>query len=275
MRLGPAEFRIVPCHQACGPRAGAPGPHRRHDLHHLSTRRPRLHQARPPGFRLDPVSQLILEFGPPPAPDFDNFVPGRNRECVAALQALAAQLRRQVEPASRFVYVWGPAGSGKSHLAAALLAQALPRLAVVDDCHRLSAAEQKQLFHRFDTIAQSSSEALVTFGDEPPSRLSLMPELASRLSWGIVFSLEPLGDDDLVAAMERAAHERGLSMSPDVPAYLLRHTRRDIASLKTIIARLDRLSLQQKRPITLPMLRSLLAGAASDTAIMQPDRMAP
>jgi DnaA-homolog protein len=212
------------------------------------------------------VSQLILDFGPPPAADFDNFVPGSNGECLAALRALPAQLRDGIDPPSRFVYVWGPPGSGKSHLATALTAHDVAQLVVVDDCHRLPAEAQRQLFHRFDAIAQSQDLALVTFGDAPPARLALMPELASRLAWGMVFALEPLGDDDLVAAVAGAAQERGLALDPGLPAYLLTHTRRDIGSLKTLIASLDRLSLQQKRPVTLPMLRSLLTGAAADPA---------
>ena len=84
-------------------------------------------------------------------------------------------------------------------------------------------------------------------------------------------TLEPLGDDDLAAAMEAAAHERGLSLGPDVPAYLLRHTRRDMASLKTIIDSLDRLSLEQKRPVTLALLRSLLRSGAGESRPEDPD----
>ena len=217
---------------------------------------------------------MILDFGPPPVADLDNFVPGRNGECLAALRALPVQLRDGVDPPNRFVYVWGPPGCGKTHLATALTAHELPQLTVVDDCDRLTAAAQQQLFHRFDAIAQLPGQALVTFGNAPPARLALMPELASRLAWGIVFALEPLGDEDLAAAVEHAALERGLVLGPDVPAYLLTHTRRDIGSLKTIIASLDRLSLQQKRPVTLTMLRSLLTGAAADPAAISPDRMA-
>ena len=219
------------------------------------------------------MSQLPLDFGPPPAAGFDNFVAGRNRECLQTLQALPSQLRAASDPSSRFVYVWGPAGSGKSHLAAALQSQAAPGLVVDDDCQKLDAQAQEQLFHRFNAIAQSTGEALVTFGDQPPPRLSLMPELASRLAWGIVFGLEPLGDDELLAAMQAAAQERGLPVGEEVLGYLLRHTRRDMASLKTILDGLDRLSLERQRPVNLSLLRDLLKGAGADEAGRLPDRI--
>lgn len=219
------------------------------------------------------MSQLTLNFGPPPPPGFDNFVAGRNSECLAALRALLAQLRDGLSSANRFIYIWGPAGSGKSHLAAALAAQQLERLAVVDDCHRLSADGQEQFVHRFDAMTQSPLLALVAFGDGPPSRLSLMPELASRLSWGIAFGLEPLADDELQAAIESAAHDRGLSIAGDVSRYLIRHTRRDMAGMKAILDGLDRLSLEQKRPVTLPLLRALLKSGTGDSRLPMPDRI--
>jgi DnaA-homolog protein len=219
------------------------------------------------------VSQLILDFGPAPPAGFDNFVAGRNGECLQTLRALPAQLRAGIEPPSRFIYVWGPTGSGKSHLAEALRTQAPAGLMVVDDCQDLDAAAQAQLFHRFNTIVQSTVEALVTFGDQPPARLSLMPDLASRLAWGIVFGLEPLGDDDLLAAMQGSAEERGLPIGEEVLPYLLRHTRRDMASLKTILDGLDRLSLARQRPVTLSLLRDFLNGAGADEPDRLPDRI--
>lgn len=204
------------------------------------------------------MSQLTLDFGPPPPPALANFVAGRNRECLAALQALLAQLRSGQSPDGRFIYIWGPIGSGKSHLAAALESNRLPQLRIVDDCQRLSPPAQEALFHQFDAMMQAPAAALVGFGDEPPARLPVMPELASRLSWGMVFCLEPLADDELQAALEQASRERGLAIGDDVWRYLLHHTPRDMVGLKSILDGLDRLSLERKRPITLPLLRTLL-----------------
>jgi DnaA family protein len=219
------------------------------------------------------VSQLTLDFGPPPAAGFDNFAAGRNRECLQTLRALPTQLRSGIDPPSRSIYVWGPTGSGKSHLAAALRSSDCEGLLVVDDCQDLSTDAQEQLFHRFNAMAQARGQALVAFGDQPPPRLQLMPDLASRLGWGIVFGLEPLGDDDLVSAMRNAAQERGLPIGDEVLAYLLRHTRRDMASLKTVLDGLDRLSLEQQRPVSLSLLRDLLRTGATDEADRLPDRI--
>ncbi len=211
------------------------------------------------------MSQLVLDFGPPPPPTLDNFIAGSNRECLVALRGLVDQSPAGTAAVGRFIYVWGPAGSGKSHLAAGLQARDIPGLTVIDDCQRLDAEAQARLFHRFDRLAQASAERLVVFGDQPPARLPVMPELASRLAWGMVFALEPLGDEDLRSAIEAAAVARGVSLPPDLSAYLLRHTRRDMGSLGALLDALDRLSLEQKRPVTLPLLRELLA-ARSETA---------
>ncbi len=44
-----------------------------------------------------------------------------------------------------------------------------------------------------------------------------------------------------------------------MPAYLLTHYRRDMPSLMALLDALDRFSLEQKRAVTLPLLRTLLA----------------
>ena len=203
-------------------------------------------------------AQLTLDFGPPPPPCFDNFVAGANLECLATLRHLVYSLKRGETPAQRFFYVWGPAGSGKSHLAAALTASQCPNLMVVDDVDQYSKGRQRTLFHRFNALIDQPDHALVVFGNQPPARLKLLPELVSRLSWGMVFSLQPLDDNALADALEQSARERGLNLGQDLSTYLLRHTRRDMASLKTILDGLDRLAWARKKPLTLPLLKDYL-----------------
>ena len=169
-------------------------------------------------------AQLTLDFGPPPPPCFDNFVAGANLECLATLRHLVYSLKRGETPAQRFFYVWGPTGSGKSHLAAALTASQCPNLMVVDDVDRYSKGRQRTLFHRFNALIDQPDHALVVFGNQPPARLKLLPELVSRLSWGMVFSLQPLDDNALADALEHLV--RGIVDHPGDVTVACRSLRR-------------------------------------------------
>ncbi|HSO05843.1 MAG TPA: DnaA/Hda family protein, partial [Pelomicrobium sp.] len=65
------------------------------------------------------TDQLLLELLPPPAPAFDNFVAGANAEVLHALEAVGSGAA--AEP---IVFLWGPPGSGRSHLLQASVAAA-------------------------------------------------------------------------------------------------------------------------------------------------------
>ena len=62
------------------------------------------------------MKQLALELASPPAPTLDNFVVGANAEVTAALRMLVLG-----KGGERFVYLWGAAGSGRTHLLRATL----------------------------------------------------------------------------------------------------------------------------------------------------------
>jgi DnaA family protein len=71
-----------------------------------------------------------------------------------------------------------------------------------------------------------------------------------------------LPDEGKAAVLKHAARERGIALADDVPAYLLTHFRRDMPSLMALLDALDRFSLEQKRAVTLPLLRTMLASPA-------------
>ena len=72
-----------------------------------------------------------------------------------------------------------------------------------------------------------------------------------------MFHLAPLPDEGKAAVLKHAARERGIMLADDVPAYLLTHFRRDMPSLMALLDALDRFSLEQKRAVTLPLLRTM------------------
>jgi DnaA family protein len=215
------------------------------------------------------MQQLLLQLAPPPAPTLDNFVPGRNAAALQALRDIAGG-----SAGERFVYLWGEPGSGRTHLLRGLAQAARARQALyldgapqgeladdsviaIDEVQRLAAGDQIRLFDLYNRV-RAGSGALVASGDAAPAQLALRADLGSRLAWGLAFQLHPLSDAEKAAALRAHAQARSLALGEDVIAYLLQHAPRDMASLIGILDALDRHSLEQKRPITLPLVRNAL-----------------
>lgn len=223
------------------------------------------------------MRQLLLDLSADQAPGFDTFVVGANAEVTQRLQQLAD---RPVPIANRsandhFIYLWGEAGAGKSHLLRALAAAANGRyiaadapteafdytpgttLYVIDDCEQLPAASQIDAFNLFNQIREQGG-SLVTAGTDAPAQLDLREDLRTRLGWGLIYRIHGLTDEEKVDALTQAAVARGMILSPGVLPYLITHFRRDMRSLSAMLYALDNYSLETQRPITLPLLRSLL-----------------
>jgi len=202
------------------------------------------------------MQQLLLQLAPPPAPSLDNFIPGRNGAALQALRDIASG-----KGGERFVYLWGEPGSGRTHLLRGVMRAAggarEDQLIVVDDVQNLTADDQVRLFDRYNRV-RAAGGALVTSGDAAPAQLALRADLRSRLAWGLALQLHPLSDAEKAAALRAHASARALRLGEDVLAYLLQHAQRDMASLIGILDALDRYSLEQKRPVTLPLLRDAL-----------------
>jgi DnaA family protein len=209
------------------------------------------------------MRQLILDIRPDSLPDFTNFLPGPNAEALAVLREHAAGHSR--EPV---IYLWGEAGTGKSHLLAAwsALTQAhdstpLPEPPVaslaVDDADRLSPEDQIRLFNLINAAREGTGQILAS-GPVPPGQLGLRPDLATRLAQGLVFRLSPLSDADKISALNIRAEARGLRLPEEVVRYLLTQCRRDLPNLLAIVDALDTYSLSRKRPVSLPLLKEIL-----------------
>jgi DnaA family protein len=193
--------------------------------------------------------QLALPISPPPEPTLDNFVPGANTELLVRLRDLAAG-----ELAESVLYLWGEPGSGRSHL---LAASARPGLTVADDVQGLDEPRQIALFNAINA-ARDSGGAVLAAGNAPPAQLALRDDLKSRLAWGLVYQVKPLSDAQKALYLHGEAARRGLKLSDEVVWYLLTHVRRDLHSLAGLLDQLDRTSLEQRRAVTLPLVRELI-----------------
>lgn len=213
------------------------------------------------------MKQLVLDLIPAPAPTLANYVAGRNIEALAVLRGL---LESTAEVPARILYLWGVPGSGKTHLINACrgvgfapLAPEAPEGALdatnryaVDAVQALDNGAQQALFDLINR-QQWSTSLLVASGNASPRDLALRRDLASRLGSGLVYQLHPLSDADKAEALHAHARTRGFLLREDVASYLLRHARRDMASLIQMLDALDRYSLETGREITLPMLKEM------------------
>jgi len=224
------------------------------------------------------AQQLILDILPPPNPAFDNLIPGQNGAAIEAARRLAL---------GKSLYIWGPDGSGRSHLLQACARahpagiyvsadQSLPRLAAlldrdepqmglvaIDDVHRLSDAALAAVFSLYnrwrEQAAGSGAFSLIVAGDRAPLQMPLREDLRTRLGWGLVYRLWPLSDQEKSDALSAFAARSGMPLSSEVIRWLLTHGSRDIGSLFAWVDALDRYALAQHRSLTLPLLRSMLA----------------
>lgn len=195
------------------------------------------------------MKQLLLDIKPAAAPSLQNFVVGRNAEAIASLNAALSQ---QNQP--KFIYLWGETGSGKSHLLSACEAIGAR---VVDDVHLLDNDAQIALFNTYNQLKEAGN-ILITAGLHAPTQMGLRDDLATRLAWGLVYQLHPLNDDEKATALKQHAKELGMKLPDEVTDYCLRFLRRDLATLMAVLDALDKWSLTEKKPVSVPMLRKLL-----------------
>jgi DnaA-homolog protein len=227
---------------------------------------------------LTPMRQIPLPISAEPPRSFDSFLPGANAQAWAQLTELAQNLGAEAAPPA--VYLWGPAGSGKTHLLQSFATHLCDQgrtvgwfdadtplpwlpdeargLTVFDRCDAFDPARQHAAFALF--VDASSRGALVAAaGRAPPVDLPLREDLRSRLGWGLVIALQPLIDEEVRAVLLSEAQRRGLVLSKEATAYVLSHCPRDLASLKGLLARADAYTLAHKRAdLTVPMIKQML-----------------
>ncbi len=222
--------------------------------------------------------QLPLGIGLREDVTFDNFLFGEaNREAEHILTADEQPL----------IYLWGPRGSGKSHLLQALIhrsaeqgkasaylplreldglspdyLQGLEQLPLIciDDIDHIAGQSlwEEELFHLYNRIQAASARLVVTASSNPAGSPLSLPDLRSRLGWGVTLRLTPLDDAGKLLVLQRRARARGMELPVDVGRYLLSRVSRDMKTLATWLDELDERSLAFQRKLTIPFIRELL-----------------
>ncbi len=230
-------------------------------------------------------AQLALNLRLRESASLANFHPARNAEALDCLRRALDSLTAE-KPTEPVVYLWGPSGSGRTHLlqAACHRAQALAlsfvyvpfnevhslspslldgfesaALVCLDDLHAIagSRAWEEAVFALTERL-RARDGLLVVAADAPPVQLKItLPDLITRLSCGPVYPLQLLDDEEKLAALQLRASRLGLELPLDVARYVLARYPRDMGSLFAWLDRTDRQAFVSQRRLTIPFVREL------------------
>jgi DnaA family protein len=221
------------------------------------------------------MKQIALDIGLDTGPTLANFFAGPNQPALRHLQLWAGSPTRSPVP----TYLWGEAGSGKTHLLKAVQ-EALRELGaqagwldasvlepppfddrwaviLLDEVHLYTAVQQHAAFNWF-VNAQTHQRAVLAAGELPPADLRLREDLRTRLGWGHVFQLQVLPEAERRSVLRQAADARGVFLSDEVMDFMLHRFSRDLGSLMQLLEQLDGYALQTQRAITIPLIKSML-----------------
>ena len=224
--------------------------------------------------------QIPLQLEPRRPDRFEDFVTGPNKSALAAVKHLLD------EPGGS-LFLAGPEGSGKSHLlnvlchaaredglaafyialkrlpeeaAASLEGLQVLDLVCVDDLDSVAGNPvwENALFACFNEVRAAQGRLLVS-SSLPLTSLELgLPDLASRLAWGVRQQLRLPDDDGKLEILQQRARTLRIELREDVQNYLLKHSKRDMSSLLLALERLKDAAFVGKRKITVPLAREIL-----------------
>jgi DnaA-homolog protein len=225
------------------------------------------------------VKQITLDISVPTGPSLQNFLAGPNTEALQHVQLWLGAKPRSPLPC----YVWGPEGSGKTHLLTAVrtvlqdeaqvpdtafgwldptIAEPPPwspqwAAVLLDDVHLYNAVQQHAAFNWF-VHAQTAQRGVLAAGRLPVADLALREDLRTRLGWGHVYALQPLNEAERRSVLKQSAQTRGLHLGDEVIEFLLTRFSRDLGSLMEMLKLMDGYALQTKRAITVPMVKAMM-----------------
>lgn len=192
--------------------------------------------------------------------------------------------------------LYGPAGSGKTHLgriwmeraqarrvkATALVDADLPALAaagavVADDAADVadSAAAQEALLHLYNMLKEVGGWLLLS-AEAPPSRWGLsLPDLRSRLLAAPAVAIAQPDDQLLAAVLVKLFADRQIKIGAEAVDFLLLRMERSFDAARRLVDRIDREALARRRPATLPLIRQLLSEPAFAAVSLESGENAP
>lgn len=232
------------------------------------------------------VSQLTLSVQLPDDETFASFKSQSNQMVVQQLTHFLDQITKSNKQVHS-MYLFGLSGVGKSHLLHASCAYAdtlgitslclsfseLTQLSVdvldglenidlvcLDDIQLIAGNKkwQQGVFDLYNRMVEQNKCLIIT-GDQSVTNLNIsLPDLVSRLSWGLTEQVKPLSDEEKSVSLQYRAQQRGLYISDEVASFLINRLSRDMTSLIAALEQLDQASIREQRRITIPFIKDVL-----------------
>ena len=175
----------------------------------------------------------------------------------------------------------GPAASGKSHLAAVWRDISGAANIKADDLMTKTAEElfaqggslvldgldpwlgdrtaETTLFHLYNMLKEEQKTMMVTMRMTPTRSDFIVPDLASRFRAAPVVSIHAPDDMLLGSVLIKLFSDRQLTVNNDVLSYILPRMERSFAAARDVVERADSKALSEKRGISVPLMRKVLA----------------
>lgn len=179
--------------------------------------------------------------------------------------AAVALIDRWPDWPSPVVVLAGPAGSGKSHLAAIWKdisgaeqlhlssvgdeAAAVRGPVLIDDIDSAPLDEQR-LFHLINAVRSAGTHLLVTSRRFPAAWGAKLPDLVSRLKAATVVEIAEPDDLLLAGVITKLFADRQVAVEPHLVDYLVRRIERSLSTAIRVVTKLDRAALERKTRIT-------------------------
>jgi DnaA-homolog protein len=220
---------------------------------------------------------LPLPFILPNNETFNSFYVGGNQLLFDSLQTLLDKEGFDV------FYIWSASAAGRTHLLHASsqnkLASYIPLkqhvllvpeilqgldnydLVCLDDIDAIAGHRdwEEAIFDLFNRLTEKNVSKLLITACAPPKQIPfVLPDLASRLTWGQVYHLKELSDEDKLKALQLRANLSGFELSTEVGLFLLKRVNRDMRTLFSLMEEFEVATLAQQRKLTIPFIKHIL-----------------
>tara|TARA_B100001939_G_scaffold331712_3_gene330011 strand:+ start:3835 stop:4515 length:681 start_codon:yes stop_codon:yes gene_type:complete len=181
---------------------------------------------------------------------------------------------------SHVLILYGPPGSGKTHLShvwqkksgarrlthedvAAFAALDRDRPCILEDVElflQSGPGRQEQLLHLYNWLREQNNSLLLTAYRPPRHWPMTLADLSSRILSCVTAEISAPDDRLLSALIIKQFSDRQLAVSAEVLEYILPRMPRSFDAARQLVEKTDLLALSEKRRITIPLVRKALEG---------------